>query len=70
MKSYVIAAFILPFVLSAKEAIERWWDKRQAGKAKDPLFTVATLAPPPLLSHDRSDGNASSGSSPSKRTGT
>lgn len=68
MKSYVIAAFILPFVLAAKEAVERWWDKRQAEKAQDPLFTVATLAPPPLLSHDRSDGNTSSGSSTSERT--
>lgn len=68
MKSYVIAAFILPLVLATKEAIERWWDKRQAEKAKDPLFTVATLAPPPLLRHDRSDGNASSGSSSSECT--
>lgn len=67
MKSYVIAAFILPFVLAAKDALERWWDKRMEAKEREALFTVATVAPPPLLCHDRSGGDAGSGSRSSER---
>lgn len=70
MKSYVIAAFILPFVLAAKDAMERWWDKRQAAKERKMLFTVATVAPPPLLGHDGNGSDSGSGSCSSERTHT
>jgi len=70
MKSYVIAAFILPFVLAAKDALERWLDKRQTAKEREALFTVATVVSPPLLGHDGNRNDSGSGSRSSERPHT
>lgn len=61
MKSYHIAAFIWPILYALSEWVSGWLEKRKLAKEGD-HYTVASVAPPPLLVHDRASGDASSGS--------
>lgn len=59
MKSYHIAAFIWPILYALWEWVSGWWEKRKIAKGGD-HYTVASVAPPPLLVHDRTGGDTTS----------
>ena len=57
MKSYHIAAFIWPILYALWEWVSGWLEKRKIANESD-HYTVASVAPPPLLVHDRAGGDA------------
>lgn len=56
MDHHVIAAFLVPILIAAREA---WRESRQ--KRPDDLWMVVTPVSPLLLTHDRSDGESAGG---------